>query len=110
MFESKEKVLEMIYGRWGVLYRKHLIQADKERYYALLSAQELHDYITKVDLQAEHLFEDTVRALMKKKRITPELKESDPERWKSQMSVIEKQAEKSVCQAVIMVDKSEQKS
>ena len=110
MFESKEKVLEMIYGRWGVLYRKHLIQADKERYYALLSAQELHDYITKVALQAEHLYEDTVRVLMKQKKMTPELKESDPELRKSQMSLIEKQAEKSVCQAVIMVDKSAQKS
>ena len=110
MFESKETVLEMIYGRWGVLYRKHLIQADKERYYALLSAQELHDYITKVDLQAEHLYEDTVRVLMKKKKMTPELKELDPERWKNQMSIIEKQADEAVCQAVIMVDKSAQKS
>ena len=110
MFESKKTVLEMIYGRWGVLYRKHLIQADKEKYYTLLSAQELHDYITKVDLQAEHLFDDTVRALMKKKKVTPELKKSDPERWKSQMSIIEKQADEVVCQAVIMVDKSAQKS
>ena len=86
MFESKEAVLEAVYGKWGRLYRKRLIERDREKYYSLLAARELHDYISKIDVRAEHLYDKTLTELKAKKRITPSLKKSNPTLWQKRMT------------------------
>ena len=95
----------MVYGRWGAVYRNYLKEHDSEKYYTLLSSHELHEYITKLDVQAEHLYDDTVEKLKEKGRISPELKKSDPVLWQSQMNVIEKQATEHVLRMMILSEK-----
>jgi hypothetical protein len=104
MFESKEAVLEAVYGKWGRLYRKRLIERDREKYYSLLAARELHDYISKIDIRAEHLYDKTLTELKAKKRITPSLKKSNPTLWQKRMTAVQKQAGEIVYQTVILSD------
>ena len=115
MFESKEAVLEAVYGKWGRLYRKRLIERDREKYYSLierdrekyyslLAARELHDYISKIDIRAEHLYAKTLNELKAKKRITPLLKKSNPTLWQKRMTAVQKQASEVVFQTVILSD------
>ena len=62
----------------------------------------LYDHITAIDLQAEHLYEKTVRDLEAKKQITTELKKSEADLWQNKMNAIKKQAGEIVCQMIIM--------
>ena len=102
MSDSRQKVLEMVYGRWGAVYRNHLKEHNREKYYTLLSSNELHEYITKLDIQAEHLYDDTVEKLKKKSNVTAVLQKSDPNLWQSKMNAIEKQAAELVRRMVIL--------
>ncbi len=65
----------------------------------------LYDHITAIDLQAEHLYDKTVRDLEAKKQITTELKKSDPNLWQNKMNAIEKQAEEFVLRMMILSEK-----
>ncbi len=105
MSDSRQTILEMVYGRWGAVYRNHLKEHDREKYYTLLSSHELHEYISKLDVQAEHLYDDTVERLKEKRRFSPALKKSDSELWQSQMNAIEKQAEELVLRMMILSEK-----
>ena len=105
MSDSRQTVLEMVYGRWGAVYRKHLKEHDREKYYTLLSSHELHEYITKLDVQAEHLYDDTVEKLREKRKISSALEKSDPVLWQSKMNAIEKQAEELVLRMMILSEK-----
>lgn len=104
MSESREKALLATYGEWGTRYRRYLIDHDKEKYYTLLSAGELYDHISSINLQAEHLYEKTVRDLKAKKQITTELKKSDPNLWQNKMNAIEKQAAEHVRRMMILLE------
>ena len=105
MSDSRQKVLEMVYGRWGAVYRNHLKEHNREKYYTLLSSNELHEYITKLDIQAEHLYDDTVEKLKKKSNVTAVLQKSDPNLWQSKMNAIEKQAEELVLRMMNLSEK-----
>ena len=95
----------MVYGRWGAVYRNYLKEHDREKYYTLLSSHELHDYITKIDVRAEHLYNDTVEKLKEKRKISSALKKSDPVLWQSQMNAVEKQAEELVLRMMNLSEK-----
>lgn len=105
MSDLRQTVLEMVYGRWGAVYRNHLKEHDREKYYTLLSSHELHEYISKLDVQAEHLYDDTVEQLKEKRKISSALKKSDPVFWQSQMNAVEKQAEELVLRMMILSKK-----
>ena len=102
MSDSRQTVLEMVYGRWGAVYRNHLKEHNREKYYTLLSSHELHEYITKLDVQAEHLYDDTVEKLKEKRKISSALEKSDPKLWQRKMNAIEKQAEELVLRMMIL--------
>ena len=95
----------MVYGRWGAVYRNHLKEHDREKYYTLLSSNEFHEYISKLDVQAEHLYDDTVEKLREKRKISSALEKSDPVLWQSKMNAIEKQAEELVLRMMILSEK-----
>ena len=103
--DSRQTVLEMVYGRWGAVYRNYLKEHDSEKYYTLLSSHELHEYITKLDVQVEHLYDDTVEQLKEKRKISSALKKSDPVLWQSQMNAVEKQAEELVLRMMNLSEK-----
>ena len=101
MFDTKEMVLEAVYGKWGRLYRKRLIERDREKYYTLIAARELHDYITEIDLRADRCYEETVNRLKKQKRVTEKLRINNPELWKKKMNKINIEATETVYREVI---------
>ena len=105
MSDSRQTVLEMVYGRWGAAYRDYLKEHDREKYYTLLSSHELHEYITKLDVQAEHLYDDTVEKLKEKRKISSALEKSDPVLWQSELNAIETQAAELVLRMMNLSEK-----
>lgn len=99
--KEKDKALKAVYGEWGMLYREQLLEQDKEKYYLLLCSGELHEYITKLDVQTEHLYERIVKELKEKNAVSDALKRSNPNLWKKNMDNICKQAKKIVNENII---------
>ena len=79
---NTKNALIAAYGEWGALYRRYLIDRDKEKYYILLGSGELFDYITKIDVKAERLYAKTVE----------DLRAGNPERLNGKSEMIETQA------------------
>ena len=100
IFNSREKALLATYGEWGARYRRYLIDHNREKYYTLLSAGEFFNYITQIDVKAEHLYDKTVQDLMRQHSLTAELKRDDPELWKEKLNELCKQAAAQVLQLV----------
>lgn len=88
---TTQRALLATYGEWGTLYRRYLINYNKEKYYTLLSAGELYDYISEVNLKAERLYEETLRSI----------KASGSGAWNRKKESAEEQAREMVCKTLI---------
>ncbi len=102
---TTKKALLAAYGEWGTLYRRHLIDHNKEKYYTLLCSCVLHERITEVDLKADRFYEETVNRLKKQKNVTEELRINNPELWKKMMNKITDEATEKVYREVIFKEK-----
>ena len=68
-------------GIWGQRHRRHLKEHHRVRYYNLLTAGTLNDYLAEAESQAQALFDALVRKLSEEENLTEKLKASDPMEW-----------------------------
>lgn len=69
------------YGVWGMRHRRYLVEHDKVKYYTLLASGKLHEHLTDVDVRAEKMFEETVKAMAEKEGVTEKVKKRDQMEW-----------------------------
>ena len=74
-----EKELEI--GVWGQRYRRYLKQRHQIRYYNLLTAGTLNEYLAEADQQAEWMFQSLVSVLCEQENVTEKLKADRPMEW-----------------------------
>ncbi len=55
---------------WGEQHRQYLKELHKVRYYNLMTAGTLNNYLADIEIQAEKLFEQTVKSLAEKENVT----------------------------------------
>lgn len=67
-----EKEIEI--GVWGQRYRRNLKQNHCIRYYNLLTAGKLNEYIANIDRQSESMFQSLVKSLADEENVTEKLK------------------------------------
>ena len=60
---------------------KYPNHTHRVRYYNLLTAGKLNSYLADVDQQAEKMFEELVKYLSEKERVTEKLKADSPMEW-----------------------------
>ena len=60
---------EIHLGVWANHHRQYLKKSHKVRYYNLLTSERLYDYLDVVELQAENLFEQTVKSLAERSKL-----------------------------------------
>ena len=92
---------EIHLGVWANHHWQYLKKSHKVRYYNLLTSERLYDYLDVVELQAENLFEQTVKSLAEKEQVTEKLKATDMMLWVQKMNNIRNRATEIVNEQVI---------
>ena len=90
-------------GVWGERHRRYLKEHHKVRYYNLMTAGTLDNYLADIEIQAEKLFEQTVKSLAEKDTVTEKLKATSPIDWVQKMNNIRNRATEIVNTEVIFV-------
>ena len=90
-------------GVWGERHRRYLKEHHKVRYYNLMTAGTLDNYLADIEIQAKKLFEQTVKSLTEKENVTEKLKVTLPMDWVRKMNNIRNRATEIVNTEVIFV-------
>jgi hypothetical protein len=86
---------------WAMRHRRYLKSSHRVLYYNLLTSGKLYNYLADVELQAENLFEQTVKSLAEKENVTEKLKSNNPMLWVQKMNNIRNRATEIVNEQVI---------
>lgn len=95
--------IEVQIGVWGQRHRQYLKEHHRVRYYNLLTAGTLNDYLAKVESLAQALFDVLVKELSERENLTEKHKASDPLEWVRRSNSIRNRATEIVNAEVIFV-------
>ena len=90
-------------GVWGQRHRRHLKEHHRVRYYNLLTAGTLNDYLAEVESRAQAMLDTLVKELSERENLTEKLKASEPMEWVRQSNSIRNRATEIVNAEVIFV-------
>ena len=95
--------IEVQIGVWGQRHRRFLKENHRVRYYNLLTAGTLTDYLAEVESLAQALFDTLVKELSERENLTERLKASDPMEWVRRSNSIRNRATEIVNAEIIFV-------
>lgn len=90
-------------GIWGQRHRRYLKEHHRVRYYNLLTAGTLNDYLAEVEFLAQVMFDTLVKELSERENLTEKLKASDLMEWVRRSNSIRNRATEIVNAEVIFV-------
>ena len=90
-------------GIYGQRRRVYLKEHHRVRYYNLLTAGTLNDYLAEVESLAQAMFDTLVKELSEKENLNEKLKASDPLEWVRRSNNIRNRATEIVNAEVIFV-------
>ena len=88
-------------GVWGMRHKRYLNSNHRVLYYNLLTSGKLYNYLADVELQAENLFEQTIKSLAEQEQVTEKLKAENMMLWVQKMNNIRNRATEIVNEQVI---------
>ena len=88
-------------GVWGEQHRRFLKTQHRVRYYNLLTAGTLNNYLADLDQRAEKMFDELVKSLAEREGITETLKAAAPMKWVQMMNNIRERATEIVNAGVV---------
>ena len=94
---------KMQIGVWGQRHRQYLKEHHRVRYYNLLTAGTLNDYLAEVESLAQAMFDVLVRKLSEEENLTEKFKASDPMEWVRRSNSVRNRATEIVNAEVIFV-------
>lgn len=86
---------------WAMRHRRYLKSSHRVLYYNLLTSGKLYNYLADVELQAENLFEQTIKSLAEQEQVTEKLKAEIMMLWVQKMNNIRNRATEIVNEQVI---------
>ena len=86
---------------WAMRHRRYLKSSHRVLYYNLLTSGKLYNYLADVELQAENLFEQTIKSLAEQEQVTEKLKAENMMLWVQKMNNIRNRATEIVNEQVI---------
>ena len=86
---------------WAMRQRRYLKSSHRVLYYNLLTSGKLYNYLADVELQAENLFEQTIKSLAEQEQVTEKLKAENMMLWVQKMNNIRNRATEIVNEQVI---------
>ena len=88
-------------GKWGMLYKDHLLKYKKAVFYSLLAEGKLYQHCAEVEKQANEMFDMLVEQMKAAEGVTEQLKEENQMEWIFRMQNIEARAREIVCKNLI---------
>lgn len=88
-------------GKWGMLYKDHLLKYKKAVFYSLLAEGKLYQHCAEVEKQANEMYDVLIEQMKEAEGVTEELKEQDQMEWVQRMGNIEARAREVVCEEII---------
>lgn len=88
-------------GVWGERHRRFLKSQHRVRYYNLLTAGMLNDYLVDLDKRAEKMFSGIVKSLTENEGVTEKLKAAAPMEWVQKTNNIRNRATEIVNEEMI---------
>ena len=88
-------------GKWGMLYKDHLLKYKKAVFYFLLAEGKLYQHCAEVEKQANEIYDFLIEQMKVAEGITEKLKEQDQMEWVQRMRNIEARAREIVCEEMI---------
>ena len=88
-------------GVWANRHRRYLKQHHRVRYYNLLTANKLDNYLADIENQAEKMYEEIVNSFAEKEKVTKKLKAENAMLWVQKMNNIRNRATEVVNTKVI---------
>ena len=99
LLQAEEK--ETNIGVWEMRHKRYLKSNNRVIYYNLLTSGKLYNYLADVELQAENLFEQTIKSLAEQEQVTEKLKAENMMLWVQKMNNIRNRATEIVNEQVI---------
>lgn len=75
-------------GIWGQRHKNYLLHHHRIRYYSLLTSCKLVEYLAEINEQAEEMYENLVKQLVERERVTQKLKADNQMHWIQEMNSI----------------------
>lgn len=88
-------------GVWAMMHKRYLKSNHRVLYYNFLTSGKLDNYLSNVERQAENLFEQIVKSLAERERVTEKLKAENMMLWVQKMNNIRNRATEIVNEQVI---------
>lgn len=83
-------------GKWGRQYLTYIREHKHVLYTNLLTTGKLNNHLVEVDTRANRMYEDLMKVLSERERITEELKAENPMEWVRCMNNLKNRAEEIV--------------
>lgn len=88
-------------GKWGMLHKDYLLKHKKVLFTTLFVDGKLYQHCSKIEKQAQQMFDTLVEQMKKAEGITEQLKEENQLEWVCRMHNIQQRAQETVCSELI---------
>ena len=88
-------------GKWGMLYKDHLLKNKKVLFTTLLTQGKLYQHCSEIEKQAREMFDTLVEQMKRAEGVTERLKEENQMEWVCRMRNIEARAREIVYMKLI---------
>ena len=79
-------------GKWGMLYKDHLLNHKKAVFFTFLAEGKLYQYCAEIENQARAMFDILVEQMKEAEDVTEQLKEGNQIAWLQKMNNIRNHA------------------
>ena len=90
-------------GKWGMLYKDHLLKYKKAVFYSLLAEGKLYQHCAEVEKQANEIYDFLIEQMKEAEGVTEQLKEENQMEWVQRMGNIEARVREIVCKEIIYI-------
>ena len=88
-------------GKWGMLYKDHLLKYKKAVFYSLLAEGKLYQHCAEIEKQANEMYDVLIEQMKEDEGVTEQLKKENQMEWVQRIGNIEARAREMVCSKII---------
>lgn len=100
---SLEQKTEYVIGKYGIMRGEYMIKYQRHEYLKMLMDGTWNRYLHEVDEECHREVELAVKRIMKKERITEQLKDENPLKWVQRVNGMKARVEEGIVNAMLKI-------
>lgn len=100
---SLEQKTEYVIGKYGIMRGEYMIKYQRHEYLKMLMDGTWNQYLHDVDEECHREVELAVKRIMKKERITEQLKDENPLEWVQRVNGMKARVEEGIVNAMLKI-------